>query len=259
MILAVDIGNTNIVLGGYEEGRLAFSSRLSTEKALEADQYALQLGGVLGLYGVAPAAVTGIVMSSVVPPITDTVARALARLTDVTPRVLTPGADTGLEICIDDPRELGADLLAGALGAQAGYPLPAIVLDLGTATKLTAIDAAGRVQGVSIMPGVFLSLNALVSGASQLGGVALGAPARAIGKNTVESMQSGMVLGTASMLDGMLDRFEAELGGPATALACGGAAGLIVPHCRHAIRHVPTLLLDGLLAFYRRAEHAQAG
>ncbi len=252
MILAVDIGNTNIVLGGYEGQALVFSSRLSTEKALEADQYALQLRGILDLYGVAPAAIKGIVLSSVVPPITDTVARALAHLTDVTPLVLGPDIDTGMEVCIHNPAELGADLLAGAIGAKEGYPLPAIVLDLGTATKLTAIDAQGRIQGVSIMPGVFLSLNALVSGASQLGGVALRAPRHAIGKNTVESMQSGMVLGTASMLDGMLDRFEEELGGPATVLACGGAAGLIVPYCRHAIRHVPTLLLDGLMAVYRR-------
>lgn len=251
MILAVDVGNTNIVLGGYEQEKLCFSSRLSTEKAMEADQYALQLRGILDLYDVAPAAITGIVLSSVVPPITDTLARALRRFTDVEPLLLSQDLPTGVEVCIDNPRELGTDLLAGAIGAKAGYPLPAVVLDLGTATKLTAVDGEGRVQGVSIMPGVFLSLNALVSGASQLGGVALRAPGHAIGKNTAESMQSGMVLGAASMLDGMLDRFEEELGGPATLLACGGAAGLIVPYCRHKISHVPTLILDGLYAVYK--------
>ena len=253
MILAVDIGNTNLVLGGYEAGELVFSTRLATDLHLEPDQYALQLQGVLGLYQVSPGAIEGVVLSSVVPQVTDTVAAALSRFTAVTPLRLSQSLPTGVEVCIDDPAELGADLLAGAVAAQA-YPLPAVVLDLGTATKLTAVDGQGRVQGVSILPGVFLSLNALVSGASQLGGMALGAPGRAIGKNTAESMRSGVVLGTASLLDGMLDRFEEELGPIQTVLATGGAAGLIVPSCKRKIVLAPNLLLDGLFAVYCRAK-----
>ncbi len=246
MILAVDIGNTNIVIGGYEQGELAFSTRLATEKQLEADQYALQLEGVLRLYRKNPADVEDAVVSSVVPPITDTLCRALATLCGVSPLVLSQKLRTGVTVDIETPSELGDDLLAGAIAARAAWPLPAVVLDLGTATKLTAVDGNGAVRGVSILPGVLLSLNALVSGASQLGGLALCPPAHAIGRNTVESMQSGIVLGTASMLDGMLDRFEAELGEIKTVLATGGIAGMIVPHCKRRVELAPTLLLDGL-------------
>lgn len=253
MILAVDIGNTNITLGGYEQGKLGFSTRLATDLKLEPDQYALQLQGILSLYRVAPGAIEGIVLSSVVPQVTDTVAVALSRFAAVEPLCLSQQLPTGVEVCIDSPAELGNDLLAGAVAALR-YPLPAVVLDLGTATKLTAVDETGRVQGVSILPGVFLSLEALVSGASQLGGLALGAPGRAIGKNTAESMRSGVILGTASLLDGMLDRFEAELGPVKTVLATGGAAGLIVPSCRRKIVLAPTLLLDGLYDVYCRAK-----
>lgn len=246
MILAVDIGNTNIVMGGYDQGELVFSTRLATEKQLEADQYALQLEGILRLYRKSPADVEDAVVSSVVPPITDTLCRALNTLCGVSPLVLSQKLRTGVTVDIENPAELGDDLLAGAIAARAAWPLPAVVLDLGTATKLTAVDASGAVRGVSILPGVLLSLNALVSGASQLGGLALCPPAHAIGRNTVESMQSGIVLGTASMLDGMLDRFEAELGEIKTVLATGGIAGMIVPHCKRKVELAPNLLLDGL-------------
>ena len=246
MILAVDIGNTNIVMGGYDQGELVFSTRLATEKQLEADQYALQLEGILRLYRKSPADVEDAVVSSVVPPITDTLCRALNTLCGVSPLVLSQKLRTGVTVDIENPAELGDDLLAGAIATRAAWPLPAVVLDLGTATKLTAVDASGAVRGVSILPGVLLSLNALVSGASQLGGLALCPPAHAIGRNTVESMQSGIVLGTASMLDGMLDRFEAELGEIKTVLATGGIAGMIVPHCKRKVELAPNLLLDGL-------------
>ena len=197
MVLTIDIGNTNIVLGGYENGALGFCTRISTDKSLEADQYALELSGILNLYKV-----------------------------------------------------------AGAIAAKALYPLPAIVIDMGTATKITAVDEQGTVQGVSIMPGVFISLDALVNGTSLLKGIATNAPVRAIGKNTVESMQSGVVFGAASMLDGMVERFEAELGPAKTLVATGGAAGIVVPHCRHSVQYVPTLILDGLYAVYCRTHAA---
>lgn len=251
MILAVDIGNTNIVLGGYEQDKLVFATRLATEKQLEADQYALQLEGILRLYHKRPADVEDAVVSSVVPAITGTLCRALQTLCGVQALVLSQKLRTGVTVDIENPAELGDDLLAGAIGARAAWPLPAVVLDLGTATKLTAVDADGVVRGVSILPGVLLSLNALVSGASQLGGLALCPPAHAIGRNTVESMQSGIVLGTASMLDGMLDRFEAELGRIETVLATGGIAGMIVPHCKRRVELVPDLLLDGLYQVWK--------
>ena len=250
MVLCVDAGNTNIVLGGYEGQTLAFLSRIATQPALEADQYELHLEGVLALH--AAARPQGAILSSVVPPVTGALRGALHLLCGAQPLVLSRALCPRLPILIDNPDELGADLLAGAIAARARCRMPAVVIDMGTATKLTALDAAGAVQGVSILPGMMVSLNALISGASQLSAVATQAPAHAIGKNTAESIQSGIVLGTADLLDGMLARFEAELGGPADVVATGGLAGLVVPHCRRSIPVVPHLLLDGLYEVYRR-------
>lgn len=251
MVLAVDIGNTNIVLGGYENDRLTFSARLATETKLEADQIALQLRGIFDLYGVSAGSITDAILSSVVPPLTGTFTRALRIAAGVETVVLTQDLPTGVRADIERPEELGADLVAGAAGAKALYPLPAVVVDMGTATKLTAVLADGTIPGVSILPGVFLSLNALTNGASQLSGIALQAPKRAIGRNTAQSMQSGVVLGTASMLDGMLDRFEAEMGHIETVVATGGAASFIVPYCRRKIVSEPDLLLHGLYHVYK--------
>ncbi len=238
MVLTIDIGNTNIVLGGYENGALGFCTRISTDKSLEADQYALELSGILNLYKVAGENIEGAIISSVVPQITDTVARALRMFAGVEPLKLTQELPTGVGVNIDTPSELGADLLAGAIAAKALYPLPAIVIDMGTATKITAVDEQSTVQGVSIMPGVFISLDALVNGTSLLKGIATNAPVRAI------------------MLDGMVERFEAELGPAKTLVATGGAAGIVVPHCRHSVQYVPTLILDGLYAVYCRTHAA---
>lgn len=250
MRMAIDVGNTNITIGVFEEKTLRFSARMATDRNLEPDQYALQFEGLLRLHGVAAKDITGTALSCVVPQITHSVAQAMETITGKKPLELHQSEATGVVVCIDNPAELGADLLAGAIAARHQYPLPAVVVDLGTATKLTAIDANGAVRGCSIAPGVFISLNALTSGASQLAGIALKAPTRAIGTNTVQSMQSGLVFGTAAMLDGMLDRFADELGGVATVLATGGAAGFVAPHCKHTIINAPTLLLEGLRIFY---------
>ena len=229
-------------------GALGFCTRISTDKSLEADQYALELSGILNLYKVAGENIEGAIISSVVPQITDTVARALRMFAGVEPLKLTQELPTGVGVNIDTPSELGADLLAGAIAAKALYPLPAIVIDMGTATKITAVDEQGTVQGVSIMPGVFISLDALVNGTSLLKGIATNAPVRAIGKNTVESMQSGVVFGAASMLDGMVERFEAELGGhccaalPAQRAICahthsGRPLCRVLPHTRGPVKN----------------------
>lgn len=254
MILAVDIGNTNLVMGGYRDGVLCFCTRIATDRNLEADQYALTLDGLFRLHSVNPRQTEGAILSSVVPQMTSNVSQALQTVCGCTPLQLSQALPTGVTVQIDNPAELGADLLAGAVAAAARYPLPAIVIDMGTATKITAVDENSHILGCSIMPGVFISLNALTGSASALAGIALHAPQKAIGTNTTESMQSGIVLGTAAMLDGMLDRFAAEMGKPATVLATGGAAGCIVPHCRHRVDYVPTLVLDGLYAVYRRIQ-----
>lgn len=250
MILTVDIGNTNIVLGGYTAGALSFCTRIATDAGLETDQYALQINGILTLYALRTSEIEGAIISSAVPPLTETIAHAIERICDKKPILFGQNLPTGVTVDIDRPAELGADLLAGAVGAKANYPLPAIVIDMGTATKITAINAHGAVIGVSIMPGVFLSLRALVQSASQLGGIAMQAPACAIGRNTVASMQSGVVFGAASMLDGMLDRFCAEMGAVTTIVATGGAASAVIPHCKRTMIHNPTLILDGLYTVY---------
>lgn len=253
MIIAVDIGNTNIVIGGFDKGELCFFTRMYTQRELEADQYALDLHGILQLHGVTGRDIAGVIISSVVPQITPAVQRAM--------QLLAPQAKVlmfGPQLCpqtpirIDNPAELGADLLAGAVGAAALYPLPAIVIDMGTATKITAVDADGAVLGVSIMPGLFISLEALTRNASLLNGIAPEAPACAIGKNTAASMQSGAVLGSAGMLDGMIDRFTEEMGGVRTVVATGGAAGLVVPSCRHKIIYNEKLILQALYYAYKR-------
>lgn len=252
MILTVDIGNTNIVMGGYCAGGLAFSTRIATSRTYEADQYALELSGILNLHEVDKNEITGAILSSVVPQITETVMSAIERFAGVRPILFSAELPMpmGIRAAIERPAELGVDLLAGACGAAALVPLPAIVIDMGTATKLTALDKDGVILGVSILPGVFISLNALTSGASALGGIALNAPAHAIGKNTVESMQSGIVLGTASLLDGMIDRFAAEMGEVKSIVSTGGAAPCIVPHCKHTVQNIPTLILSGLYAVW---------
>lgn len=254
MILAIDIGNTNIVLGGYQDGAVRFLSRLSTNRHMEADEYAVQLRGVLALYGVAEETIEGIAMASVVPTVTDVVLRALGHFTSARPMLLGLKHAGPLTVDIENPAELGMDLLASAIAVQHTLPLPAVIIDMGTATKLIAIDADSKLRGVSISPGLYVSLEALVGNASLLRGIALGdAPVAVIGRNSTQSMQSGVVLGTASMLDGMIDRFAAELGGLRSIVATGGAAPVVISHCSHPIRFIDTLILDGLYLAYKQA------
>ncbi|MCI9194035.1 MAG: type III pantothenate kinase [Angelakisella sp.] len=256
MILAIDIGNTNIVVGGYDGDRLAFSVRLSTDATRTAHEYAATLGGVLGLYQVDLGAVTGAIVSSVVPPLSGALCQAVALLCPgVEPLLVGAGMRTGLNIRIDNPKELGADLLAASVGAMVKYPLPAIVIDLGTATKIMVVDENRSFLGGSIMAGVMISLRALSSDTAQLPHISLDSPARqVIGTNTIDCMKSGTILGAASMLDGMIQRYQEALGKDATVVACGGLAPAIVPYCRTPILRDDSLVLDGLLALYRKNE-----
>lgn len=252
MVLTIDIGNSNIVLGGYENGSLLFMTRIATDRYMEADQYAIELDGVFRLYKVDSKPLCGVIISSVVPRVTPMLTKALSHFTNTKPHILSLKDSGPLTVDIENPAELGMDILASVLAAQSSYPLPAIIIDMGTATKLTGVDAQNALRGVAIIPGLFVSLEALVGGTSLLQSVALEAPPLAIGRNTTQSMQSGIVLGTAATLDGMIDRFEQELGGEATVIATGGAAPLIIPHCHHKIHFSDTLILDGLYAAYKR-------
>ncbi len=247
MRLCIDVGNSNIVLGGYRKSQLCFLSRVGTDHSKEADQYAVLLRDILNLYHVKEE-ISGVAMASVVPPLTPVLVQALAHFVARPPRLLgiADAAAMGVGVEIDNPAELGTDILAAAIAVRHSRPLPAVIIDMGTATKLTALDAAGRILGVAISPGMYVSLEALVAHASALRGIPMEAPAAAIGKNTPESMKSGVVLGTAAMLDGMLDRFAAELGALATVVATGGAAAVVTHHCRHDIEYSETLVLEGL-------------
>lgn len=253
MLLCVDVGNSNIVLGGYFGDELRFVSRVATDKAMEADQYAVLLRGILALYRVEER-IGQVVMTSVVPALTPVLTEAFSHFSANPPRVLTmaDAAAGDVYIDIDNPAELGTDILAAAIAVRHTRKLPAVIIDMGTATKLTALNAQGSLLGVAIFPGLYVSMEALVQRASALRGIPLAAPAAAIGKNTQESMKSGVILGTADMLDGMIDRFAREMGGLATVVATGGAAGLVTPHCRHAIEQSNTLLLEGLRVFSKK-------
>ncbi len=250
MLLAVDIGNTNITLGGYKDEKLCFVTRIATDRNMTADQYAVQLDGVIRLYGFDPADVCDAVIASVVPAAGAAISDAVETLTGKAPLTVGPGVKTGLNIKIDNPAQLGADLAAGAVGALGKYPLPCIVIDMGTATTLSALDKDGTFVGGAIAAGIRSTLDALTSHTSQLPSIYIDAPKNIIGKNTVECMQSGLVIGAAAMLDGLVERMEQQLGGKATVVATGGLARTVLSHCKREAIIDDNLLLDGLYKIY---------
>ena len=252
MILAIDIGNTNIVLGCIDEGRILFEARMATDRIKTADQYCAELKAMLGLFDVAPGDIGGAILSSVVPPVQQVLVRAVERLTGKPCLTVGPGLKTGLHTRIDNPAQAGSDLIVGAVAAIDAYGAPLCVIDLGTATTISVIDRDGAFRGGTIAPGVILSLNALSSGTAQLPAISLEKPRRAIGTNTVDSMRSGLLLGSAAMLDGMVERIEAELGYPTRVVATGGLARYIVPLCKREMVTDENLLLKGLEILYRR-------
>lgn len=251
MLLTIDIGNTNINLGIFNGDELTMSARLATERQKTDDQYAVDMVNIFSVYGIKPADIEGAVISSVVPEITVHIKNAVKRLTGKKVIVLSPGVKTGLNIMIDNPAQLGADLAAGAVGATE-YPLPAFVVDLGTATKIFAVDENKGFRGCMIAPGVAISVKALTDTSSLLPAISLEPPKKACGTNTIESMQSGIVLGTAAMIDGLLDRFAEELGEPKTIIATGGLSSFITPVCKREMIYDSDLILKGLKAIYEK-------
>lgn len=246
MILALDIGNTNIVLGAYREGTLLYSARLATERARTEYQYAADIDAILRMAGLRDERFETAMISSVVPPLTSILRRAVTMLLSCRVMSVGPGIRTGLNIRIDNPTVLGADLVCGAVAAIRKYGAPCIVIDLGTATKFSAIDASGSFIGCSILPGIRVSLDALSSNAAQLPFIDIAKPDSVIGTNSVDSMRSGIVYGSASMIDGMLERYRAVLGEDAAVVATGGFAAYIIPLCKYDIPVDPQLILDGL-------------
>lgn len=252
MILTVDIGNTNITFGVFKDDDLLFESRMETNRSRLRDQYAIELRDILDLYGVNPRKLEGSIICSVVPPLTDCFAGAIELLTGKYPLIIGPGIKTGLNIRIDNPAQLGADLVAGAVAAIAMVKSPSIIFDLGTATTISVIGKDNSFLGGCIMPGAGISLDTLTIRTAQLPQINMEAPPKVIGTNTIHSMQSGSVYGTAAMIDGMIDRIEEELGEKATVITTGGIANLISQHCKREVVHCDRLILDGLKILFDR-------
>lgn len=252
MLFTIDIGNTNIDLGIFDGDALVMSARLATERQKTDDQFAVYFVNIFSVYGIKIEDISGTIISSVVPEITVHIKNAVKRLTDKKVIVLSPGVKTGLNIMIDNPAQLGADLAAGAVGTAAEYPLPAFVVDLGTATKILAVDENRGFRGCMIAPGVAISVKALTDKSSLLPAISLEPPEKACGTNTVESMQSGIVLGTAAMIDGILDRFAEELGEPKSIIATGGLSSFIAPVCKREMIYDKDIILKGLKVIYEK-------
>lgn len=250
LLLAIDVGNTNITIGAYDGSELVFTARMTTDLGYTADQYAIGLNSLLRLNKTDPGSFDGSIISSVVPPITNPISRAVERLTGTRPLIVGPGIKTGLNILIDDPSQLGADIAVAAVAARALYHYPSVICDLGTASTIFVLDKKGNMIGGLIYPGVRTSLEALVQNTSLLQLISFDAPARVIGKNTVESMQSGVIYGGASLLDGMISRIEKELGESVTAIATGGLARGIIDHCEREFIYNENLILEGLKIVY---------
>ena len=250
MILTIDIGNSVITVGTVSRAGIHFVEQISTDLRKTDLEYAVAFRTILDLYKIPSRPLNGSILSSVVPPLTPTINRALAKITGTPALVVGPGVKTGLSIRIDHPEQLGSDLVVGAVAALAEYPLPLVVIDMGTATTFSVLDAEGNYRGGSILPGIRISLDSLVSHTAQLPRISFEAPTRTIAKNTVDSMKCGIVYGSAAMVDGMLDRMEEEMGQPLGAVATGAAAPSIIPHCRHKIQYDETLPLKGLYRIY---------
>ncbi len=253
MLLAVNVSNSNILIGAYQGGARQFCSNMHTSPVKSADEYAVQLASVLALYGVQPADLSGVILSCVVPSMLSCLRGALGRLYAGRIYLVGPGLKTGLSIRTSDPAQLGSDLVCCAVAALAAARPPCVIISMDTAVSITALDAGGALRGGAILPGVRIGMEALCARTAQLPQIDLCAPAGGVlGTDTVSSMQSGAIFGTASMLDGMIDRFAAALNAAPACLATGELAPAILPHCTHAIRYHEHLVLDGLQLLYQK-------
>jgi type III pantothenate kinase len=257
VILAIDVGNTNIVLGGIRDGRQVFSARLKSDRSKTADQYALDIQGILTLYGVETDEIEGGILSSVVPYLQSVLPEAVRILTGVDLMIVGPGIKTGLNVRTDNPASVGSDLIVAAVAARAKYKTPIAIVDMGTATTVSLVVHDNEYVGGMIIPGLWTSMNALSANAAQLPYIDLSGPAKLIGTNTIDCMRSGAVNGTAAMLDGLLDRLEDELKEPVTPVLTGGLSGLIAPACRHRFHLEPDILIDGLMILFEKNRTAK--
>ena len=259
MILALDIGNTNIVIGCMEKDRAYFVERVSTNSSKTELEYVVDFKTLLDLYQIKMENITGCIVASVVPPLNNIVTAALKKLLHVSPLLVGPGIKTGLNILMDNPGQLGSDLVVNAVAGLHYYGAPIIMIDMGTATTISVVDNRKNYIGGMILPGVRVSLDSLVNRTSQLPRISLEAPKKIIGKNTIDCMKSGIIMGQASCIDGMIERIWDELGYQAQVVATGGLAWCIVPYCKKKIVYDNELTLKGLEIIYRKNTEQEQG
>ena len=252
MILAVDIGNTNIVIGCIEQEKIFFVERVSTNISKTELEYVVEFKTLLDLYQIKVEEITGCIIASVVPPLNNIVRSAMEKLLHITPLLVGPGVKTGLNILMDNPGQVGSDLIVNAVAGLHYYGAPIIMIDMGTATTISVVDDKKNSIGGMILPGVKVSLESLVNRTSQLPRISLEAPKKIIGKNTIDCMKSGIVMGQAACMDGMIERIWDELGYEANVVATGGLAGCIVPYCKKKVIYDNELTLKGLDIIYRK-------
>lgn len=255
MLLAIDIGNTNIVIGGIRDDKIIFKARIATDRTRTSDQYGVEIKNMVEAFGAKIADISDCIISSVVPPVFNSVKTGVIKVIGKQPMVVGPGLKTGLNIHVDVPSQVGSDRIVVAVAALAEYKAPLILMDMGTATTIEVVEPDNIYMGGVIFPGVKVSLDALTSRAAQLPGISLDKPKNVIGKNTVDCMRSGMMYGSAAMIDGLVERMEEELGHSCTLIATGGLAQFITPLCKRKIIVEKDLLLKGLNIIYKKNKH----
>lgn len=251
MLLAIDIGNTNITIGCIENDKIVCEARIATDKTRTSDQYGVEIKNMLEAFGCRIDAIDDCIIASVVPPVFNAVRSGVYKVIQKKPMVVGHGLKTGLDIRLEHPAQVGSDRIVIAVAALAKRQAPLILIDMGTATTVEVIEPKNRYLGGVIMPGTRISLDALTSRTAQLPGINLDKPGNIIARNTVDAMRSGIMYGAAAMLDGVIDRMEEELGHKSTIIATGGIAPYIISLCRHKITLERDLLLHGLNVIYK--------
>ncbi len=252
MILAIDMGNTNIVIGGIDAAQTYFVERITTNHVKTGLEYAINIKNILEIHNIDKSQVEGTILSSVVPPLNATISSAVKKIFGFRPKLVGSDMKTGLNIIMDNPKTVGSDMIVDAVAASKEYPLPAIIIDMGTATTMSVLDQKGNYTGGVILPGLRVSLDSLSSKTAQLPSISLDIPQKVIGKNTIDCMRSGIMYGNAGMIDGIIERMEEELGEKATVIATGGLSRFVVPLCRHTIIYDEALLMKGLWILYEK-------
>ena len=253
MIVALDVGNTSLSMGGFQGEALIFHAKMATLLTWTEDQYAIAFRDLLTLHGADAQQIEGVILSSVVPGLTNTVKRAMGKLTDCAVLLVSAGIRTGLNIKTDFPRQVGTDLVSAAVWANQSCPMPCVLVLLETATTFVLLDQSGQMMGTAITAGVQLSMDALHERCAQLPSVGIEPPAHGVvGRNTADALRSGAVYGAAAMVDGMIARLQEAVGQPVYAAATGLHAAAVVPYCQTGIVLEETMILKGLAAIWRK-------